>query len=308
MLNKMPKWLRIAFQLAITAGLIALVLHQIDLKTAATLLVQMRETGWAVPMLLAALALFNASKIVSALRTNSYQRHRAIHVNQADNLRLYYVGMFLNLFLPGGIGGDGYKILVLHRYAAAPVKALIRTTLADRVNGLIILLMLSCWLWALPALKLPTWLTDVIKPSWLLSVAAVLLLAAFVGGHRRVIGMDSGQTSHVFAYGLAVQLLQLGCMTMLLLMMRVQPADLAPYLAVFLLSSVAAVLPLTVGGLGVRELSFVYGMQWLALDPIPGVLASSGFFMVTLVSSLVGAIFLRRFSANVIKAAAENKK
>jgi len=286
--KSMRKPLQALLQMALSVGLIALALQQIDLASASNLLQRIRQNDWATPLLLGSLALFNASKIISALRLNSYQRQQAIDVGHAENLQLYYAGMFLNLFLPGGIGGDAYKILVLRRRAVAPVVALIRTTLADRVSGLFVLLMLSCWLWALPALKFS---------SWMLTGAALLLFAVFIGGHRWLFKMQVKLIFKVFSYGLAVQLLQLGCMTLLLLTLQVPPAALAPYLAVFLLSSVAAVLPLSIGGLGVRELSFVYGMQLLRLDPVPGVLASSGFFFITLISSLVGVVFLRRFSA-----------
>jgi len=294
---RIPKWLQTLLQITISAGLIALVLRQIDLGLASTLLLRVRQIAWVVPMLLAALVLFNASKIASAYRSNAYQRHRAIYVGQGYNLRLYYAGMFLNLFLPGGIGGDGYKILVLRRHLAAPVMTLLQIALADRANGLLILLMLSCWLWILPTAVLPPMLTNVISPVLLFAGSAVLLLAAFIAGHRRFLGMNADLIFRLFGYGLAVQLLQLGCMTLLLLTLQVQPVELVPYLAVFLLSSIAAVLPLSVGGLGVRELTFLYGMKMLALDPVPGVLASSGFFMITLASSLIGVVFLRRFAA-----------
>jgi uncharacterized membrane protein YbhN (UPF0104 family) len=65
------------------------------------------------------------------------------------------------------------------------------------------------------------------------------------------------------------------------------------YLAVFLVSSVAAVLPLSFGGLGAREVTFFYCMNLLHLDSTHGVVASSGFFLITAVSSLVGAMFIR---------------
>jgi uncharacterized membrane protein YbhN (UPF0104 family) len=84
-------------------------------------------------------------------------------------------------------------------------------------------------------------------------------------------------------------------MGMLLAWLQVPVGHFAAYLSVFLVSSVAAVLPLSFGGLGAREVTFLWGLQLLQLDPTDGVLASSGFFLITAMSSLLGALFLRRF-------------
>ncbi|RYY21444.1 MAG: UPF0104 family protein, partial [Cytophagaceae bacterium] len=62
-----------------------------------------------------------------------------------------------------------------------------------------------------------------------------------------------------------------------------------PYLLVFLASSVAAVLPLTVGGLGARELTFLYGAKLFGLDPAVAVSVSVLFYVITAAVSLGGA-------------------
>jgi hypothetical protein len=35
-----------------------------------------------------------------------------LKLNPKYNLRLYFLGLFYNVLLPGGIGGDGYKIFM----------------------------------------------------------------------------------------------------------------------------------------------------------------------------------------------------
>ncbi len=57
------------------------------------------------------------------------------------NLRLYYTGMFYNLFLPGGVGGDVYKVMVLKKRELSILSAT-KATLLDRVTGLLVLLSL----------------------------------------------------------------------------------------------------------------------------------------------------------------------
>jgi uncharacterized membrane protein YbhN (UPF0104 family) len=60
------------------------------------------------------------------------------------------------------------------------------------------------------------------------------------------------------------------------------------YLLVFLASSVATIIPITIGGLGLRELVFLYGARYLGLDADISVAVSLLFFLITLVSSLPG--------------------
>jgi len=271
----------------ISACLVIFVFRQIDLGQVKALAFHPQRT----PLLIAAFIAFNASKIVGALRLNIYQRHAAIHLSERDNLRLYYAGMFLNVFLPGGIGGDGYKILVLHRSHTLPLRTVVTTTLADRVSGMLALLFLFCML--MPMLPLP-WEAASVTVFALASAAAVL--AVFILGHRWCTKLDGQGLASVFALGLAVQCLQMLCMGLLLLYVGAPAAHYLAYLAVFLISSVAATLPLSIGGLGMREATFLFGVKMVHLDPTYGVIASSLFFLVTVFSSLIGALFLTRFS------------
>ena len=294
MASRVGKKLKAGLQVLISAGLVVFVFLNIDLSQVKALAFHPQRA----PMLVAAFIAFNASKIVGARRLNIYQRHMGIHLSERDNLRLYYAGMFLNVFLPGGIGGDGYKILVLHRSHALPLRTVITTTLADRVSGILALLFMFCMI--MPMLALP-WDAATVNVFTLASGAAVVAL--FIVGHRWGIRLDLQGIAGVFALGLAVQCLQMLCMGVLLLYVGAPGMHSIAYLAVFLISSVAATLPLSIGGLGMREATFLFGVNLVHLDPAYGVVASSLFFLVTVFSSLIGALFLGRFS---LRSPAEN--
>jgi len=291
--SRARKWAKVAIQLLISAGLLLFLARQLDFSEVRAILV--RPGGW--PWLLGALLLFNASKIVGALRLNIYQRHIDVLLSEAQNLRLYYAGMFLNLFLPGGIGGDGYKIFVLNRQQSAPVKKLVLVTLADRISGLLCLLLLLCGL--APTLPLP-WPGFAIPG--LAALCAFLIVVAIFVGHRLIFGFAAAVAGRIFLSGMAVQLLQLVCISLLLAYVDIPAAAHAPYLAVFLVSSVVAVLPLSLGGLGAREVTFYYGLQALHLEPAHGVVVSSCFFLLTVASSAVGALYLKHFSLKPVAA------
>jgi uncharacterized membrane protein YbhN (UPF0104 family) len=91
--------------------------------------------------------------------------------------------------------------------------------------------------------------------------------------------------------GFGVQLLQLGSAWMIMLALGISIHQF-DYLALFLVSSVVAVIPFTLGGLGARELVFSYGDQLMPIDPHTSVAIGTFFFLITAVSSFVG-VFLR---------------
>lgn len=277
---------KVVLQVAISTCLIVFVFLNLDVKQVASLACRPERA----PLLGAALIAFNASKILGALRLNIYQRHAAIRLSEGENLRLYYAGMFLNLCLPGGIGGDGYKVLVLHRSQSIPLRTLVAILFADRLGGMLTLLVVLCML--TPMLPLP-WAASNVLMFAVASSAA--LIAVFVLAHCWLIKLDVRQLAAVFALGAAVQFLQLACMGMLLSYLGAPAGSYLAYLAIFLVSSIAAVLPFSVGGLGVREATFLLGVEIFRLDPAYGVLGSSCFFLITVLSSMIGSLFLGHF-------------
>jgi hypothetical protein len=84
-----------------------------------------------------------------------------------------------------------------------------------------------------------------------------------------------------------VQLAQMLCVLFILKALFVEGFTLS-YLFVFLISSIVAVLPLTLGGIGSREVVFFYGALWLGLDQHTSVGVSMAFFLITAIVSLGG--------------------
>lgn len=80
-----------------------------------------------------ALIFFTLSKFISALRLNHFFRAIDVFLSKLKNIKLYLVGMFYNLFLPGGIGGDGYKIYVLKKHHTVSTRDLFTAVFSDRI-------------------------------------------------------------------------------------------------------------------------------------------------------------------------------
>jgi len=66
----------------------------------------------------------------------------------------------------------------------------------------------------------------------------------------------------------------------------------SPYLFLFLASSLVAIVPFSVGGLGMRELVYVWGAKIFHLDPHLAVLISLLFYIISALVAVTGAYYI----------------
>ncbi len=225
---------------------------------------------------------FIFSKVSSSLRLTLFWRDISVHLTEWQNLKLYLLGMFYNLFLPGGIGGDAYKVWLLQRLHYAPVKPLTMAVLIDRVNGMVAILimcLLTCFFLPIPCLC-----KGVILPL----IALGYLFYGFL--LKRYFPSFSPSIHLTTFYSLGVQTLQ--CISVYWIMRAIGVNESYwELMFVFMLSSVVAVLPFTIGGLGAREIVFLYGSQYLLIDAASAVTISLLFYVITLVVSWMGIYY-----------------
>ncbi|WP_411031463.1 lysylphosphatidylglycerol synthase transmembrane domain-containing protein [Spongiimicrobium sp. 3-5] len=234
--------------------------------------------------LLPALVLFVVSKSIAALRLNLYFHRLEVKLNQLSNLKLYLLGMFYNLFLPGGIGGDAYKGYVIKKKFAAPTKKVVSVLVLDRLSGLLLLFIYACII----ALVLDN---EKLKPyQFLFWMGMVLGTIVFWFLIKRFFTYTLAIFWKSIGYSALVQLAQLICVLFILKALGVEGSTLA-YLLIFLISSIVSVLPLTLGGIGSREITFFYGALWLGLDESTSVGISMVFFLITAFISLLGIFY-----------------
>ena len=113
-------------KLAITFAALYLVARQIEINDLKALLVEAD-----ISFLILALGLFVVAKLLEARRSNLFFRVLNIQMSEAMNTRLYLLGMFYNLFLPGGIGGDSYRVYWLKKRFQTGLKSLITAFFAQ---------------------------------------------------------------------------------------------------------------------------------------------------------------------------------
>ncbi|MEI7748381.1 MAG: lysylphosphatidylglycerol synthase transmembrane domain-containing protein [Chlorobiaceae bacterium] len=275
----LKKLLKPLLQLLVTGLALYLVLRKTDV---AKLFGIIRSANpW---YLLLSLLFFNISKLFNAVRLNRFFKAIGIELSALYNLKLYYLGMFYNLFLPGGIGGDGYKIYVLQKNHGMKMINVFHAVLWDRICGIFALVFLSVIL-LLPstfALKLP----QLVPYAWLLLVAiyplALLLNKLF---YTQFIGVFTITALE----SMLVQIAQVISAFFILQAISLQ-ANHIDYLAIFLMSTVATILPITIGGAGAREVTFYYLLNFIQLETNAGVALSLIFFGISALSSLAGVL------------------
>lgn len=268
-------------KLLVSAGMLWYVFSKIELSAIAEII--LGANLWWMGL---AWGLFISSKIVSAYRLNRFFSATGLTLPAIINLRLYLLGMFYNLFLPGGIGGDAYKIILLNRNSEVKLRYIFQATLLDRITGLV-------------ALMVITGILVMILP---LSVYYVLLVLIVIGLITLIFNLVIKRFFPMFfpSYGstmlqsFGVQLLQLGCAWGILLAIGYQ-ADPLLLLTLFMVSSVMAVLPFTFGGAGAREFTFALAATFLSMEPAlrdTSIALGLMFYLITAVTSLAGIWYL----------------
>lgn len=273
--------LKFVLKASLSTLAIYVVIQKIDLVETQKIIFQ-TSLGW----LLLAFFMFNISKIISSIRLNSFFQAIGLVLSGWYNLLLYYIGMFYNLFLPGGIGGDGYKVYLLHKTYNTSVKQLVAASLLDRISGLFALVFL--------ALAMGMFLDLSVFGNGISGILIALLIISYpmyyiVVKYVFKSFLKSFHISNLYSFG--VQTFQLICAFFIFKSLGVQGLYLE-YLTLFLISSVVAVLPFTIGGVGARELVFIFGANYFMIDKNTAVAFSILFFLITALSSFSG-LFLK---------------
>ena len=236
-----------------------------------------------LPLFLA-LIFFTLSKLIAALRLNLYFHQLNVKLKQWSNIKLYLLGMFYNLFLPGGIGGDAYKGYVIKKKYEVTTKRIVAVLLLDRLSGLLLLVFYACILGILIRAE------QLAGFQWLFAFCIIASFMGFWLVNKRFFNYVFPVYWRSIAYSALVQICQIICVIFIIMSFDLQENRLA-YIFIFLVSSVVAVLPLTIGGIGSREVVFYYGALWLGLEENTSVGISMLFFLITALVSLTGMYY-----------------
>ncbi len=278
--NKPKALIKVFFKLLISAFFLYYVFTKVDFKAIIDIFLSSNPL-----LLMVALCFFVFSKLTSSHRLNLYFHRIDLPLTEKSNIKLYLLGMFYNLFLPGGIGGDGYKIYLLSNKTGAGVKKLIWVVFLDRLTGMLALtlsaLFMAGFMGELGKFRYYPWIL-----AFLGLLSTIIIARYFLKEFRSIL-------KSVALYSLIVQLMQMISVVFILMAFNVFDSYLQ-YLTAFLVSSVVSVLPLTIGGAGAREITFLYCAGLLSLDADIAVTLSLTFYLITVVTSMTGLYFVFR--------------
>lgn len=230
-----------------------------------------------------AFCVFAGSQFLASTRLNNFFQGIGLRLTNVYNFKLYLLGMFYNLFLPGGIGGDGYKIYFLRKKSGIKGRKLLTAVFFDRLSGVWALVLIIAFLIMLiPQIAIPNGL-----PIAVFTVGTGLYFWVL----KRFFKEYSTFFFKTHLKAVLVQSLQLVAVIFVLYALQFN-GKFSPYLLMFLASSLVAVFPFTVGGLGAREVVFLYGAEYFMLDAHLAVLISLLFYVISALLSLGGTYFI----------------
>jgi hypothetical protein len=216
--------------------------------------------------------------------------------------RVFGSGLFLSLFLPTGIGGDVYRLARVSQGGFGTARGAL-SLLAERGIGLLALVLLVSPVVAVHPITRDLWpLALVLGGGGLGAIAAVALWGGPIAGlvARRVPALAPAlgpaswsalgrQAPAVFGLSLLIHLTTVGAN---LLFARALHVALSPWdaLALIPLVILAGQVPISPGGLGVREAGFVYFLGRAGIAKEPALAVGLAWLAALYLTGAVGAL------------------
>jgi uncharacterized protein (TIRG00374 family) len=254
-------------KLVISGALLVVLVSRIDITGTLAVVAEARWVGcWT------ALGLFILGIFVRAYRWNVLVQALHMRVSLGQLTGLYFVGSFFSTVLPTGIGGDAVKAAELARHTGRVGESL-GTVVTDRFLGIIVLLAIGDVALLLGRSSVDprlTWTVAVLFTAGIVGFGLLrnkalmlrfsrlipeVIKAPVMDLYESFQAYDLGALFHALAASLAFNVLWIGVNLLLGWSLAIE-ASLYHYLVFVPLVSLSLLLP-SVGGLGVRELTYV---------------------------------------------------
>jgi uncharacterized membrane protein YbhN (UPF0104 family) len=280
--NKTVKVLKLAAKIVLSAVVLWYITSKINVAEIGNAIKQ-ANIYW----MLVALIIYSISQIAASFRLNILFRLMPVHISHFSNLKLYWLGLFYNLFLPGGVGGDGFKVYLLNHYLKVPVKRSLGAIFADRLSGLTIIVTFLLILVHLIDYPVP-------YKNWLLCSIPIPLFVLFFF-LKWILPLFVRAFFKISLWSFLIQGIQMLAAVCILNALGVaDTGSYDDYLFLFFLSAIMASVPVTLGGIGAREFTFLMGAEYLKLQQDMAVALSLLFFLVSVLSAFPGIWYSAR--------------
>lgn len=292
--------LKQALKILVGLGLMAFLLHSTGIENTIGRL--SKANLWYIPL---CIALLLGAQALSTYRWKFLGEALDFRLSLRELYDYYLIGMFSNQFLPGSIGGDAVRMVFLARRCQRKKREALLTILAERGVGLIALLLMTTLIAMTPvADPIPWFYRSMLLAFSLGGLAGFLVLRAapltqWAQRHpklelllqARIYWANTPLLARSIGISLVVHGVMVGMHVLVAQAMHVQVPVL--YLAVvYGIVSLASVLPITQGGLGVRELAYQALLAKVGIEPATGLAFGVYWFLISILTSLIGGPLL----------------
>ena len=266
------------FQIIVTVFFIYYTLSKIGLNK----ILEVIKSADLLFILFASIVYF-LSQIISSERLWFILKENNLIISSKENVKLYMVGIFYNFFIPGGVGGDAYKGVLMNKKFQWSLKKIYKLLILDRLIGFgVILCLIIVFSGFILDLEFISEFNFVLAPLYalLFFVGRVLVQKIF---NNEIVYTKAFFISHI------IQILQFGSIILILFSLDVTN-NYFTFLYIFLISSVLSIF--SFGGIGIREYVFFTLASNTAVGPDIATSVGLIFTFSALISSVPGLFFL----------------
>lgn len=299
--NKLP----FLIKMLISLSLLGWVFHKLNWEN---LLSQLLQTS--ILYIVLAVGLIFLSQVLSALRWYYLSQPFQFPHRLASFLRLYFIGVFFNAFLPTLVGGDVVKGYYLTRGKGSLSQAAL-SVLIDRNAGLGGLILLGCFSLLWISLPLPREVSLSIGALMLayFFVNLILFLSPFIQITSKIIKkmplallrknllnffntafiLPALKYRFIFAIIVSLAIQCIGILAIYCIGSSLSiTLNFVAYLRVIPLIAIISMIPISIGGLGVRETAFLTLFTQLGLPGEKAVALSLLWYVCMLFGGIPG--------------------
>ncbi len=177
-----------ALQVAITIGALVWLLHDPQKRAEMWRILVQADPFW----FLAGIATYGVVEIIAAWRWEGLLHVQGIFLSRTRLITLLLIGVFFNFFIPGGTGGDVVKIYYLIKEAPGKGAGAVLSVLVDRIVGLFALILMAAvfiamhWHWLIQTTETAScvWTALIILAASIVAVSFSYIVTSFGLVHR----------------------------------------------------------------------------------------------------------------------------
>jgi len=298
------RWRRMGIRLSVSVGLLALLVFLLPWDE-----VVAAASRMTVPLYVGALVAFLAAHSIGAVkwRVLIAASGRNVHLGPRDTAGCYGAGLFSNLFLPTVVGGDVVRAALAMKSVGSP-EAVILGSMADRLIDFAALGLLIGGGALFAGSEMAGWSGPFLGILAIVALGSALLLAPLIlrrpldrwpprfRGHiaRGLVALRHlGRRPGAALLALTISLLMQSALITIAAWLGDAVGALAPLWAWFLawpLAKAAGMLPVSFGGLGVRDAALASLLVPFGVPAAIGLVASLAWQTVMIGAALIGGL------------------